>query len=168
MLRFFKFFVILLLAVSLASCSGMARRARHKIGVEGIERVVPRGVSGFGLRLKVRNETGWRLVVKRAEFDLYYGAQKIARVELRDKIVVRRKTLGGVNSEWQIRTSDAMTYAIVARKIRRGEIEKIRIAYHIRGRGGIIPIEFSGEMMPLSKFLNIFGGSIDELKFLDI
>ena len=168
MSRLLKYLLILLVAVSLASCSGMARRARQKIGVEGIERVVPRGVSGFGLRLKVRNETGWRLVVKHAEFDLYYGAQKIARVELRDKVVVKRKTFGGVNSEWRIIASDAMTYAIVARKIRRGEIEKVRVVYRIRGRGGIIPVEISGEMMPLSKFLNIFGGSIDELKFLDI
>ena len=158
--------IVLITAVSLSltSCRGMMQRARQKIGIEGIERIEPHSLSAVDLTLRVRNATAHRLVVKTAEFDVAYAGREVVRIRLADKVVIRRKTHGGVFTSWRLQVADPLAVYALVKKVRHHEIDKITVSYRVRGRGGIFPVEISGENVPLSKILNIFGGSIHQLK----
>ena len=161
-------FLFLVLLSGLTSCSKTIERARQNIAFEGIQGIKPHGLSGVDVMLGVRNNTAHKLVLKEAQFDLCYDQHPVATILLRERAEVPRRFRGTIPTSWHLRIDDPLAFFALSRKLQKGEEHKITVSYNIRGRGGLMPIKISGENASVSKLLNIFGVSLQEVKKLKL
>ena len=153
-----------ILLAAVASCRQAVERSRSEIGIEAVERIERRGSAGAVAVLQVRNDSERTLVLRRARIGVSYGGTPVCELELRGPVRVPRRTTGRVTTLWRLRSDDPMALYVLERRIREGDLERIGIRYDLRGRGGVVPVNISAEMMPLSDFLNTFDLSADDLK----
>lgn len=159
------FYMLLFASVlSLGSCRRAIEKAQRNIRIEAVEKAERQGLSGAEIVLRVRNDTGHKLKLKKASLEVYYAEGLVTKVALRKEVEVPRRTTGSVTTLWRIRTSDPMALHVMTKKIREDDISKIGVSFAVEGRGGPAPVKISQQMMPLSEFLNIFGLSLDDVK----
>lgn len=159
------FYMLLFASVlSLGSCRRAIEKAQRNIRIEAVEKAERQGLSGAEIVLHVRNDTGYKLKLKKASLEVYYAEGLVTKVALRKEVEVPRRTTGSVTTLWRIRTSDPMALHVMTKKIREDDISKISVSFAVEGRGGPAPVKISQQMMPLSEFLNIFGLSLDDVK----
>lgn len=159
------FYMLLFASVlSLGSCRRAIEKAQRNIRIEAVEKAERQGLSGAEIVLRVRNDTGYKLKLKKASLEVYYAEGLVTKVALRKEVEVPRRTTGSVTTLWRIRTSDPMALHVMTKKIREDDISKIGVSFAVEGRGGPAPVKISQQMMPLSEFLNIFGLSLDDVK----
>lgn len=159
------FYMLLFASVlSLGSCRRAIEKAQRNIRIEAVEKAERQGLSGAEIVLRVRNDTGYKLKLKKASLEVYYAEGLVTKVALRKEVEVPRRTTGSVTTLWRIRTSDPMALHVTTKKIREDDISKIGVSFAVEGRGGPAPVKISQQMMPLSEFLNIFGLSLDDVK----
>lgn len=168
MKRLLLFVAVLSAALAFSSCGNTVRRMREGIAVEGIERVEPHSLSAVDVRFRVRNRTGMNLILRQAEFEVFSGSRSLLTVTLAGRVKIPRRTTGPVDTGWRLRVSDPLAFYAAVRKVRRGELDGIRVSCRVKGRAGIFHAEKSAEMIPLSKILNIFGLSITDLNKKDL
>lgn len=162
-----KLLYILLLsavALSLGSCRRAVEKARRNIRVEAVEKIERQGLTGAEVVLRVRNDTGYKLVLDNARLDIYYGRSRVGDISLREGVEVARHTAGSVSTLWRIRISDPLALYVLAKKIERNDLSEVAVSFSVEGRGGPAPVKISREMVPLSEFLNIFGLTMQDLK----
>lgn len=164
MRRFLLLMLLSAAALSFASCRRAAERAREKIRLEAVERVTPRGLSGFDATLRVANGSGHRLVLESAEFDLYYQGSRAGGVTLREAVEVPKRTTLSVETRWRLRIADPLACYALVRRLRADDPSQICVSYDVRGRGGPVPVHLADEMVPLPQFLRMFGLTIEDLK----
>ena len=152
-------YCILLTAMVLpmVSCRRAVEKARRNIRLEAVEKVERKGMGGAEAVVRVKNGTGYKLVLERAKVDLFYAGSRVMSIILHGRVEVPRRTTGSFTSLWRVRTTDPMAYYVMVKKIR-----------EVEGRGGPASVKNSEEMVPLSEFLNIFGLSLQDVKnYLD-
>lgn len=152
------------LCIVLPSCRRMAEKTREKIRVEAVERVEPQGFSGIEVVVRVVNDTRYRLLLERASFDLYAGANCVCGAVLAEPAEVARRTTASVATQWRLRIVDPLALYALVRRVRRNDLEQVNVSFSVEGHGGPASVNFSREKMPLSEFLNIFDLDLRELK----
>lgn len=151
------FAVLFAAALSATSCRKAVEKARRNIRFEGIEKIERQGLTGAELVLRVRNDTGHKLVLDEARMDVFYGDSRAAVLLLRERAEVERHATQSVTTRWQLKIADPLALYALVRKADAGDLSQVRVSYAVSGRGGPVPVNISREMVPLSEFLNIFG-----------
>ena len=163
-------YCILLTAMVLpmVSCRRAVEKARRNIRLEAVEKVERKGMGGAEAVVRVKNGTGYKLVLERAKVDLFYAGSRVMSIILHGRVEVPRRTTGSFTSLWRVRTTDPMAYYVMVKKIREDDISQVAVSFAVEGRGGPASVKNSEEMVPLSEFLNIFGLSLQDVKnYLD-
>ena len=138
------------------------------IRLEAVEKVERKGMGGAEAVVRVKNGTGYKLVLERAKVDLFYAGSRVMSIILHGRVEVPRRTTGSFTSLWRVRTTDPMAYYVMVKKIREDDISQVAVSFAVEGRGGPASVKNSEEMVPLSEFLNIFGLSLQDVKnYLD-
>lgn len=160
------FLCLLCLAVcaGLTSCRRKMEKMQEKVRVEAVERVEMRSLTGLDVILRVRNDTGYKLLLNKASLDIFVGASFVAGAELCDPVEVPRRSLDSIATRWRLRISDPFAAYAFVRRIRRGDISALSVSFSAEGRGGPVSANICREKMPLSEFLNTFGTTFEELK----
>ena len=164
-------YCILLTAMVLpmVSCRRAVEKARRNIRLEAVEKVERKGMGGAEAVVRVKNGTGYKLVLERAKVDLFYAGSRVMSIILHGRVEVPRRTTGSFTSLWRVRTTDPMAYYVMVKKIREDDISQVAVSFAVEGRGGPASVKNSEEMVPLSEFLNIFGLSLQDVKnYLDV
>ena len=158
-------YCILLTAMVLpmVSCRRAVEKARRNIRLEAVEKVERKGMGGAEAVGRVKNGTGYKLVLERAKVDLFYAGSRVMSIILHGRVEVPRRTTGSFTSLWRVRTTDPMAYYVMVKKIREDDISQVAVSFAVEGRGGPASVKNSEEMVPLSEFLNIFGLSLRRL-----
>ncbi len=121
------------------------------------------GLSSLELSLRATNDTRRNLRLREADFDLYWGGNRVARVVLMEEVTLPRRTTGCIATRWRVRVDDPLTFYVAARRIGRGDVDRATVSWHVRGRYGVASANLSQEKVPLSDFLRNFGLSVDDL-----
>ena len=109
------FFLLLCLAVcaGMTSCRRKLEKARENIRVEAVERVGMRGLTELDVVLRLRNDTGYKLVLDKASLDIFMGPSFVVGAELCDPVTAERHTTQSIATRWRLRISDPFTlYAL--------------------------------------------------------
>lgn len=162
--RIFAFLLCIVLCAGTTSCRRRAERIREKIRIEAVERAGLRGLTGLEVVLRVRNDTGCKLRLDEASFDLYLGTSFVAGIVLTEPVGVGRHMAESVATQWRLRISDPLAAYALVRRIGRGDLAAVTVSYAAVGRGGPMTVNILREKVPLSEFLNTFGVDSDELK----
>lgn len=161
---------ILRAALCLALLSAVGCRPRTEAAVrsgvwaEPAVHLVRRGSVGIELGLVLHNDTDRNLKIRRAELDIYYAGGRVGTLRLCDPLRLGRRTATRVTTRWRMESQDPMALYVLERRIRGEEWSRIACSYRLRGRAGILPVKISGDMIPVSDFLNTFGLSPDDLR----
>lgn len=162
-----KYLIYLLLlgaAVSVTSCRRAVEKAQRNIRFEGIEKVERQGLTGAEVVVRVKNDTGYKLLLDDARVDVFYAGGRVATISLREGVEVQRRTTGPVSTRWQLKIADPLALYVLAKKVQSNDISQVAVSYAADGRGGPAPVKISREMVPLSDFLNIFGMTLQDVK----
>lgn len=162
-----KYLIYLLLlgaAVSVTSCRKAVEKAQRNIRFEGIEKVERQGLTGAEVVVRVKNDTGYKLLLNAAQVDIYYAGRRVGRVLLREPVEVPRRTTGSFRTLWRLKISDPLALYVLAKKIRSEDLSQIALSVAVEGRGGPAPVKFSREKVPLSEILNTFGLTLRDVK----
>ncbi|MDE5623269.1 MAG: hypothetical protein K2I62_01375 [Alistipes sp.] len=162
--KLFLSLLCLALCAGLTSCGRKAEKLRESIRVEAVERIEMHSLTGLDILLRVRNDTGYKLLLNEASLDIFMGPSLVAGAELCDPVEVPRRSRGSVATRWRLKISDPLAAYVLARRIGRGDISAVAVSFEVRGRGGPARVNICREKMPLSEFLNTFGVTLEELK----
>lgn len=155
-----------LLLVSLAALTATAcgRTEPEAVRVEAVERFERLGSAGADAVLRVHNGTGHTLKIRRVRLDVFYAGKRVGSLRLHEPVRIPRRATTLVGTRWRLETSDPMAFYVVERRLGEGDLSRIGLSYELRARSGVVPVKISGDMMPLSEFLNTFGLSEDDIK----
>lgn len=109
------------------------QRLREAVTIEGISRVTHLSTSGMNLWVDIRNDSSSRLVVKRAEVDIFVDGHLRATISLRDRVVIGRRSSGEVLIPLRFRSKSSFALGLLLRSMVERRTEDITIAYRIRG-----------------------------------
>lgn len=164
MKRILIYMMLVAAVLPMSSCRRAAEKARRNIRIEAVESVERRGQGGFEIVLRVMNNTGYKLELESAAFEILYAAKRVGSVTLRESVEVPKRTTQSVATQWQLRISDPLALYIMARKINAGDISQVSISLDVKGRGGPAQVNISRERVPLSEFLSTFGLTLNDIK----
>ena len=133
-------YCILLTAMVLpmVSCRRAVEKARRNIRLEAVEKVERKGMGGAEAVVRVKNGTGYKLVLERAKVDLFYAGSRVMSIILHGRVEVPRRTTGSFTSLWRVRTTDPMAYYVMVKKIREDDISQVAVSFAVEGRGGAV------------------------------
>lgn len=128
-------YCILLTAMVLpmVSCRRAVEKARRNIRLEAVEKVERKGMGGAEAVVRVKNGTGYKLVLERAKVDLFYAGSRVMSIILHGRVEVPRRTTGSFTSLWRVRTTDPMAYYVMVKKSARTIFR--RSPFRLRSRG---------------------------------
>ena len=129
-------YCILLTAMVLpmVSCRRAVEKARRNIRLEAVEKVERKGMGGAEAVVRVKNGTGYKLVLERAKVDLFYAGSRVMSIILHGRVEVPRRTTGSFTSLWRVRTTDPMAYYVMVKKKSARTIFR-RSPFRLRSRG---------------------------------
>lgn len=156
--------LLLAAALTTASCRKAVERARENIRIEAVERIERQGLTGAEAVLRVRNDTGHKLLLDEVRLDVYYGDSRAGTILLRERVEVERRWTGSVATHWQLKISDPLALYVLSRKVQAGDLSQVRVSFRIEGRGGPVPVKISRELVPLSEFFGIFGLTLQDVE----
>lgn len=148
----------------MTSCRKKLEKARENIRVEAVEQVGMHGLTGLDVVLRMRNDTGYKLVLDKASLDIFVGPSFVVGAELCEPVVAERHSTERIATRWRLRISDPFTLYAFVRRIRQQEIASVAVTLSAEGRGGPVPLKIFRERVPLSEFLNTFGVELEELQ----
>lgn len=163
-MKSYRILFLLLLCIGMTSCRRAVEKARKNIRIEAVERVEPHGLTGLDLVLRVRNDTGYKLVLEKASLDIFQASALVAGARLREPVEVPRRTTGSFVTAWRIRVADPFALYALLRRIRQDDLAEVAVSFAVEGRGGPAALNISREKVPLSEFLNTFGLDSEDLK----
>ena len=159
-----RIFLLLLLCVGMVSCRRAAEKAREGIRIEAVEAVDVHGLAGLDLVLRVRNDTGYKLVMNKVQLDIHNASSRIVGVTLREPVRIGRHTVGSHAMQWRVHVSDPFALYALLRRVRQNDLAGLSVSFSFEGRGGPKRVNISRERVPLSEFLNTFGIDLQDLK----
>lgn len=164
MKRYLLFVLLLVLTLPMSSCRRAVEKARRNIRLEAVEKVQRQGLTGAEVVVRVKNDTGYKLVLNDARADVFYAGGRVATILLREGVEVQRHTTASISTRWQLKISDPLALYVLLKKVKANDISQVAVSCSVEGRGGPAPVNISREMMPLSDFLNIFGMTLQDVK----
>jgi len=72
--------LITALVLPMVSCRRAVEKARRNIRLEAVEKVERKGMGGAEAVVRVKNGTGYKLVLERAKVDLFYAGSRVMSI----------------------------------------------------------------------------------------
>ncbi len=148
--------LLLSASIVLNSCGFSAKSIEQNIRIEGVENIDIMGLTGLQVDLKVKNDMRGVIEVETGRIELFDEGEYVGSLELREAVALPKKWSGVVATRWRIDAPNVMAMLSVARQIVGKKTDDLTVNYSFKGDYGIIPLNISGEGVPLSDFLGIF------------
>lgn len=162
-----KKILFLSLLIYLSSCTKMVDRVadnvRTNVRVESVENISINGFSTVDMVLKVANNSKYKLALDNAALTLFYGGSRVGEVILQEGIDLPKGATTRLSFKFRFKVSNPLTLLAMTREFKERRLDNMQVSFNVSGKGGGVPVRFSGEMVPLSQFIATFGTSIDDL-----
>jgi hypothetical protein len=163
-MKIFRYFAVLL--VALFTFNRAKADILDKFHLERFITVTHMSSSGFNLWVEVRSDWAHTLVVKRGVVDVMMHGKKVATIELRDKVVVPKRSTTRILVPLRFDSQNILSFSMILRNL----VDKgglgTSIDYRVRAGMKALKLTFSEKNVAVSEILNNFAMSIDSLREL--
>lgn len=156
-------------AVVLFMCSASGVRAEDildKFCLERFVAVTHLSTSGVNIWVDVRSDWAHDLVIKRGTVDVMMHGKKVATIELRDKIVIPRRTTSRVLIPLRFDAYNTLSFQRILYNLVEKRGFGTTINYRVRAGMKVLKLTFSDKNVAVSEILNNFALSNDSLNEL--
>ncbi len=152
-------------ALLLGSCNAerQAEKLREKIRFEGIEEIVPHGLSGVDAVVKMANETRHKITMEEAELTLSCDRNKVLMLQLRDAVELPKRYEGELKISTRMKVYDPLSAIVVLNRLRNKKIDDMSVTIDAKVKVGPVRKNIFVADMELQKFLSKFALSTEEL-----
>lgn len=152
-------------ALLLGSCNKerQAEKLREKIRFEGVEQIVPHGMSGVDVVVSVANQTRHKITLEEAELTLKYDRSKVLMLQLRDVVELPKRFEGELEISTRMKVYDPLSAIVVLNRVRNKSFDEMSITIDAKVKVGPVRKNIFVADMDLPKFLSKFALSTEEV-----
>lgn len=152
-------------ALLLGSCNKerQAEKLREKIRFEGVEQIVPHGMSGVDVVVSVANQTRHKITLEEAELTLKYDRNKVLMLQLRDVVELPKRFEGELEISTRMKVYDPLSAIVVLNRVRNKNFDEMSVTIDAKVKVGPVRKNIFVADMDLPKFLSKFALSTEEV-----
>lgn len=152
-------------ALLLGSCNKerQAEKLREKIRFEGVEQIVPHGMSGVDVVVSVANQTRHKITLEEAELMLKYDRSKVLMLQLRDVVELPKRFEGELEISTRMKVYDPLSAIVVLNRVRNKNFDEMSVTIDAKVKVGPVRKNIFVADMDLPKFLSKFALSTEEV-----
>lgn len=152
-------------ALLLGSCNKerQAEKLREKIRFEGVEQIVPHGMSGVDVVVSVANQTHHTITLEEAELTLKYDRRKVLMLQLRDVVELPKRFEGELEISTRMKVYDPLSAIVVLNRVRNKSFDEMSVTIDAKVKVGPVRKNIFVADMDLPKFLSKFALSTEEV-----
>ena len=152
-------------ALLLGSCNKerQAEKLREKIRFEGVEQIVPHGMSGVDVVVSVANQTRHKITLEEAELTLKYDRSKVLMLQLRDVVELPKRFEGELEISTRMKVYDPLSAIVVLNRVRNKSFDEMSVTIDAKVKVGPVRKNIFVADMNLPKFLSKFALSTEEV-----
>ncbi len=152
-------------ALLLGSCNKerQAEKLREKIRFEGIEQIVPHGMSGVDVVVSVANQTRHKITLEEADLTLKYDRNKVLMLQLRDVVELPKRFEGELEISTRMKVYDPLSAIVVLNRVRNKSFDEMSVTIDAKVKVGPVRKNIFVADMDLPKFLSKFALSTEEV-----
>ncbi|MBP3682728.1 MAG: hypothetical protein J6I87_05565 [Rikenellaceae bacterium] len=152
-------------ALLLGSCNKerQAEKLREKIRFEGVEQIVPHGMSGVDVVVSVANQTRHKITLEEAELTLKYDRNKVLMLQLRDVVELPKRFEGELEISTRMKVYDPLSAIVVLNRVRNKSFDEMSVTIDAKAKVGPVRKNIFVADMDLPKFLSKFALSTEEV-----
>lgn len=152
-------------ALLLGSCNKerQAEKLREKIRFEGVEQIVPHGMSGVDVVVSVANQTRHKITLEKAELTLKYDRRKVLMLQLRDVVELPKRFEGELEISTRMKVYDPLSAIVVLNRVRNKSFDEMSVTIDAKVKVGPVRKNIFVADMDLPKFLSKFALSTEEV-----
>lgn len=152
-------------ALLLGSCNKerQAEKLREKIRFEGVEQIVPHGMSGVDVVVSVANQTRHKITLEEAELTLKYDRRKVLMLQLRDVVELPKRFEGELEISTRMKVYDPLSAIVVLNRVRNKNFDEMSVTIDAKVKVGPVRKNIFVADMDLPKFLSKFAISTEEV-----
>lgn len=152
-------------ALLLGSCNKerQAKKLREKIRFEGVEQIVPHGMSGVDVVVSVANQTRHKITLEEAELTLKYDRNKVLMLQLRDVVELPKRFEGELEISTRMKVYDPLSAIVVLNRVRNKNFDEMSVTIDAKVKVGPVRKNIFVADMDLPKFLSKFALSTEEV-----
>ncbi len=152
-------------ALLLGSCNKerQAEKLREKIRFEGVEQIVPHGMSGVDVIVSVANQTRHKITLEEAELTLKYDRNKVLMLQLRDVVELPKRFEGELEISTRMKVYDPLSAIVVLNRVRNKSFDEMSVTIDAKVKVGPVRKNIFVADMDLPKFLSKFALSTEEV-----
>ena len=152
-------------ALLLGSCNKerQAEKLREKIRFEGVEQIVPHGMSGVDVVVSVANQTRHKITLEEAELTLKYVRNKVLMLQLRDVVELPKRFEGELEISTRMKVYDPLSAIVVLNRVRNKNFDEMSVTIDAKVKVGPVRKNIFVADMDLPKFLSKFALSTEEV-----
>lgn len=152
-------------ALLLGSCNKerQAEKLREKIRFEGVEQIVPHGMSGVDVVVSVANQTRHKITLEEAELTLKYDRNKVLMLQLRDVVELPKRFEGELKISTRMKVYDPLSAIVVLNRVRNKSFDEMSVTIDAKVKVGPVRKNIFVADMDLPKFLSKFALSTEEV-----
>lgn len=152
-------------ALLLGSCNKerQAEKLREKIRFEGVEQIVPHGMSGVDVVVSVANQTRHKITLEEAELTLKYDRRKVLMLQLRDVVELPKRFEGELEISTRMKVYDPLSAIVVLNRVRNKNFDEMSVTIDAKVKVGPVRKNIFVADMDLPKFLSKFALSTEEV-----
>lgn len=152
-------------ALLLESCNKerQAEKLREKIRFEGVEQIVPHGMSGVDVVVSVANQTRHKITLEEAELTLKYDRSKVLMLQLRDVVELPKRFEGELEISTRMKVYDPLSAIVVLNRVRNKSFDEMSVTIDAKVKVGPVRKNIFVADMDLPKFLSKFALSTEEV-----
>lgn len=152
-------------ALLLGSCNKerQVEKLREKIRFEGVEQIVPHGMSGVDVVVSVANQTRHKITLEEAELTLKYDRRKVLMLQLRDVVELPKRFEGELEISTRMKVYDPLSAIVVLNRVRNKSFDEMSVTIDAKVKVGPVRKNIFVADMDLPKFLSKFALSTEEV-----
>ncbi len=152
-------------ALLLGSCNKerQAEKLREKIRFEGVEQIVPHGMSGVDVVVSVANQTRHKITLEEADLTLKYDRNKVLMLQLRDVVELPKRFEGELEISTRMKVYDPLSAIVVLNRVRNKNFDEMSVTTDAKVKVGPVRKNIFVADMDLPKFLSKFALSTEEV-----
>lgn len=152
-------------ALLLGSCNKerQAEKLREKIRFEGVEQIVPHGMSGVDVVVSVANQMRHKITLEEAELTLKYDRSKVLMLQLRDVVELPKRFEGELEISTRMKVYDPLSAIVVLNRVRNKSFDEMSVTIDAKVKVGPVRKNIFVADMDLPKFLSKFALSTEEV-----
>lgn len=152
-------------ALLLGSCNKerQAEKLREKIRFEGVEQIVPHGMSGVDVVVSVANQTRHKITLEEAELTLKYDRNKVLMLQLRDVVELPKRFEGELEISTRMKVYDPLSAIVVLNRVRNKNFDEMSVTIDAKVKVGPVRKNIFVADMDLPKFFSKFALSTEEV-----